>query len=83
MQILKYVFGEAFAFAAVLYELSLHRLIYHIFSLTSYLQQAICTEAGMLGLRERRMKVNQADFKKAKVKALYKKKGDVPQGLYL
>merc|ERR1712048_606426 len=45
--------------------------------------KAICTEAGMLGLRERRMKVTQADFKKAKIKALYKKKGDVPQGLYL
>lgn len=45
--------------------------------------KAICTEAGMLALRERRMKVTQADFEKAKEKALYRKKGDVPPGLYL
>ena len=45
--------------------------------------KAICTEAGMLALRERRMKVTQADFEKAKEKALYRKKGDVPEGLYL
>lgn len=45
--------------------------------------KAICTEAGLLALRERRMKVSQADFKKAKEKVLYKKKGDVPEGLYL
>merc|ERR1719231_357777 len=30
--------------------------------------KAICTEAGMLALRERRMKVVHADFKKAKDK---------------
>ena len=45
--------------------------------------KAVCTEAGMLALRERRMKVTQEDFKKAKEKALYRKKGDVPEGLYL
>merc|ERR1712196_642109 len=43
--------------------------------------KAICTEAGMLALRERRMKVVQADFKKAKDKALYKKNNDGPAGL--
>lgn len=45
--------------------------------------KAICTEAGLLALRERRMKVCQKDFEKAKETALYKKKGDVPQQLYL
>eukprot|EP00933_Yihiella_yeosuensis_P018979 TRINITY_DN15449_c0_g1_i1.p1 TRINITY_DN15449_c0_g1~~TRINITY_DN15449_c0_g1_i1.p1 ORF type:complete len:319 (-),score=34.56 TRINITY_DN15449_c0_g1_i1:6-923(-) len=45
--------------------------------------KAICTEAGLLALRERRMKVNQADFRKAKETALYRKKGGVPEGLFL
>jgi 26S proteasome regulatory subunit T2 len=45
--------------------------------------KAICSEAGLLALRERRMKVTQDDFKKAKERALYKKKGNVPEGLYL
>jgi len=45
--------------------------------------KAICTEAGMLALRERRMKVIQADFKKAKEKALYRKNDQGPAGLYL
>jgi 26S proteasome regulatory subunit T2 len=45
--------------------------------------KAICTEAGLLALRERRMKVCMDDFVKAKEKALYRKKGNVPEGLYL
>merc|ERR1712048_1324890 len=45
--------------------------------------KAVCTEAGMLALRERRMKVCQEDFSKAKEKALYRKKGNIPEGLYL
>lgn len=45
--------------------------------------KAVCTEAGMLALRERRMKVTHDDFVKAKDKALYRKKGNVPEGLYL
>lgn len=45
--------------------------------------KAICTEAGLLALRERRMRVNQSDFRKAKETALYKKKGDIPEGLFL
>jgi 26S proteasome regulatory subunit T2 len=45
--------------------------------------KAVCTEAGMLALRERRMKVCHEDFSKAKEKALFRKKGNVPQGLYL
>ncbi|KAK9806638.1 hypothetical protein WJX73_003061 [Symbiochloris irregularis] len=45
--------------------------------------KAACTEAGLLALRERRMRVTHADFKKAKEKVLYKKKEGVPEGLYL
>jgi 26S proteasome regulatory subunit T2 len=45
--------------------------------------KAICTEAGLLALRERRMKVTQPDFKKAKDKVMYKKKEGVPEGLYM
>merc|ERR1711968_337824 len=37
--------------------------------------KAICTEAGLLALRERRMRVSQEDLRKAKEKVLYKKKG--------
>jgi len=45
--------------------------------------KAICSEAGLLALRERRMKVTQTDFKKAKEKVLYRKNEGVPEGLYL
>ncbi|KAJ1915254.1 ATPase of 26S proteasome regulatory subunit 4 [Mycoemilia scoparia] len=45
--------------------------------------KAICTEAGLLALRERRMKVYQQDFIKAKEKVLYAKSEDTPEGLYL
>jgi len=45
--------------------------------------KAVCTEAGLLALRERRMKVTHEDFVKAKEKALYRKKGNIPEGLYL
>jgi len=45
--------------------------------------KAICTEAGLLALRERRMRVTQKDFASAKETALYKKKGNVPEGLFL
>jgi len=45
--------------------------------------KAICTEAGLLALRERRMKVIHADFKKAREQVLYKKNQGVPEGLYL
>ncbi|XP_026190874.1 26S proteasome regulatory subunit 4 homolog B [Cyclospora cayetanensis] len=45
--------------------------------------KAMCTEAGMLALRERRMKITQDDLRQAKEKALYRKKGDIPEGLYL
>jgi len=45
--------------------------------------KAMCMEAGLLALRERRMKVTQADFEKAKESAIYKKKGNIPQHIYL
>lgn len=45
--------------------------------------KAVCTEAGLLALRERRMKVTQDDFVKAKEKTLHRKRGNIPEGLYL
>lgn len=45
--------------------------------------KAICSESGMLALRERRMMVTMKDLRKAKETALYRKKGDYPEGLYL
>ena len=45
--------------------------------------KAICTEAGLLALRERRMKVSMADFRKAKETVLHLKKGNIPDGLFL
>lgn len=44
--------------------------------------KAICSEAGLLALRERRMKVTQVDFRKGKEKVLYRKNEGVPEGLY-
>jgi 26S proteasome regulatory subunit T2 len=45
--------------------------------------KAMCSEAGMIALRERRMKVQMSDFQKSKDKCLYRKKGNIPQGLYI
>jgi len=45
--------------------------------------KAICTEAGLLALRERRMKVTHEDFKAAKEKVLYRKNEGVPESLYM
>ncbi|XP_048737622.2 uncharacterized protein LOC125652446 [Ostrea edulis] len=45
--------------------------------------KAICTEAGLLALRERRMKVTNDDFKSAKENVLYRKNEGTPEGLYL
>ena len=45
--------------------------------------KAMCSEAGLLALRQRRLKVSMADFRKSKEKTLYKKKGNIPDGLYL
>mmetsp|Transcript_10197 Transcript_10197/g.20402 ORF Transcript_10197/g.20402 Transcript_10197/m.20402 type:complete len:441 (-) Transcript_10197:175-1497(-) len=45
--------------------------------------KAICTESGLLALRERRMRIVHTDFRKAKEKVMHKKKEGVPEGLYL
>ena len=45
--------------------------------------KAICTEAGLLALRERRMRVTDEDFKKSKENVLYRKNEGTPEGLYL
>lgn len=51
-------------------------------SLTGADVKAICTEAGLLALGERRMKVFMKDFIKAKDKTLYLKKQNIPDLLY-
>lgn len=45
--------------------------------------KAVCTEAGLLALRERRMKVTMDDFRTSKETVLYRKKEGTPEGLYL
>ena len=45
--------------------------------------KAICTEAGLLALRERRMRISGDDFRKAKEKVLYQKTEGSPEGLYI
>lgn len=55
----------------------------HTLSLSLLLVQAICSEAGLMALRERRTQVNNEDFKKSKENVLYRKQENVPQGLYL
>ena len=54
-----------------------------IYKYKNFYFKAICTEAGLLALRERRMKVCNEDFKKSKDNVLYRKKEGVPEGLYL
>ncbi|MEN2495472.1 MAG: 26S proteasome regulatory subunit 4 [Marteilia pararefringens] len=45
--------------------------------------KAMCTEAGMIALRERRLKVTHSDFKKAKQVILHLKKDNTPEGMYI
>lgn len=45
--------------------------------------KAVCTEAGLLALRERRMRVTKADFTSAREKVIYRKNEGTPEGLYL
>ena len=40
--------------------------------------KAICTEAGLMALRERRMKVTNEDFRKSKENDLYEKQEGTP-----
>lgn len=44
--------------------------------------KAICTEAGLSALRERRKHVSMADFLKAREKVLYSKQDGIPTGFY-
>ncbi|OAQ66332.1 26S protease regulatory subunit 4 [Pochonia chlamydosporia 170] len=45
--------------------------------------KAICSEAGMMALRERRMRVQMADFRSARERVLRTKQEGEPEGLYL
>jgi 26S proteasome regulatory subunit T2 len=45
--------------------------------------KAICSEAGLLALRERRMRVNMEDFRAARERVLKTKTEGEPEGLYL
>jgi len=45
--------------------------------------RAICSEAGLLALRERRMRVNMTDFRSARESVLKTKSEGEPEGLYL
>jgi 26S proteasome regulatory subunit T2 len=45
--------------------------------------KAMCSESGLIALRERRMKISMEDFRKSKDKVLYRKKGNIPEGLYI
>ncbi|QIW99445.1 hypothetical protein AMS68_004963 [Peltaster fructicola] len=45
--------------------------------------RAICSEAGLMALRERRMRVNMTDFRAARESVLKTKSEGEPEGLYL
>lgn len=45
--------------------------------------RAICSEAGLMALRERRMRVNMEDFRAARENVLKTKQEGEPEGLYL
>lgn len=45
--------------------------------------KAICTESGLNALKERRMKVIMKDFRDAKEKVMHRKKGEIPEGMYI
>ncbi|QSZ35158.1 hypothetical protein DSL72_008025 [Monilinia vaccinii-corymbosi] len=45
--------------------------------------KAICSEAGLMALRERRMRVQMADFRAARERVLKTKSEGEPEGLYL
>ncbi|CAF5166092.1 unnamed protein product, partial [Rotaria sp. Silwood1] len=44
---------------------------------------AICTESDLMALRECRMKVTSADFRKSKQTVLYRKNQVIPEEFYL
>jgi 26S proteasome regulatory subunit T2 len=45
--------------------------------------KAICSEAGLMALRERRMRVQMSDFHTARERVLKTKSEGEPEGLYL
>jgi len=45
--------------------------------------KAICSEAGLLALRERRMRVQMEDFRSARERVMKTKTEGEPEGLYL
>ncbi|ETS77005.1 26S protease regulatory subunit 4 [Pestalotiopsis fici W106-1] len=45
--------------------------------------KAICSEAGLMALRERRMRVQMADFRSARERVMKTKQEGEPEGLYL
>ncbi|KAJ6598715.1 P-loop containing nucleoside triphosphate hydrolase protein [Mycena sp. CBHHK59/15] len=45
--------------------------------------KAVCTEAGLLALRECHVRDNKADFTSAREKVLFRKNEGMPEGLYL
>ena len=45
--------------------------------------KAICSEAGLMALRERRMRVQMEDFRAARERVLKTKSEGEPEGLYL
>jgi 26S proteasome regulatory subunit T2 len=45
--------------------------------------KAICTEAGLAAINDNRHIVTRADFLKAHEKVMYKKKENIPEGLYI
>ncbi|KAJ6565062.1 P-loop containing nucleoside triphosphate hydrolase protein [Mycena sp. CBHHK59/15] len=45
--------------------------------------KAVCTEVGLLALRERHVRDNKADFTSAREKVLFRKNEGTPEGLYL
>lgn len=45
--------------------------------------KAICSEAGLMALRERRMRVQMDDFRAARERVMKTKSESEPEGLYL
>ena len=64
-------------------DVTLHDLIMAKDDLSGADIKAVCTEAGLMALREHRMKATNEDFKKSKESVLYKKHEGIPEGLYL
>jgi 26S proteasome regulatory subunit T2 len=44
---------------------------------------AMCTEAGLIALRDRRRMVCSKDFAQSKINVVYRKKDLTPKGMYL